>query len=84
MVKIKMIKTACGPFGSYMANGEYDVSSEVAEQLKAGDACVILRPVSAPKVEVAKEPEPPKVEVAKVENKPKPKKAPAKFTPGKE
>jgi len=85
MKKIKMLKTACGPHGSFLEKREYTVSDELAKAYESAQACVIVG--EEPKVEVATKVEEPKVEVAtKVEEpkaKPAPKKAPAKFTPGK-
>ena len=57
-----MLKTACGPEGSFQAGLTYAVSDELAKQLIQGKAAKPLEAVkiekAEPKIEVAKEPTP--------------------------
>lgn len=83
MQRIKMLKTACGPNGSYMSGMEYDVDAEVAAIWckKPDPVATIVESETAAEApqEIVNEPKP--VEVAK-----KPKvaaKKPAKFRPQK-
>ena len=85
MRKIKMIKTACGPKGSFTAPYEYTVSDELAESLvKSGSAKYVKTTAEVPVVN-APEPEPKAEPVKKAppaKKKAVAKKAPAKFKPG--
>ena len=62
-VKVKMIKTAAGPKGSYTAPNMYEIDKDLAQAWSNGKICKII---SSKKIEDDK-PETPKVEADKPE-----------------
>ena len=80
-VKVKMIKTAAGPKGSYTAPNMYEIDKDLAQAWSNGKICKII---SSKKIEDDK-PETPKVEADKPEapaNKPPVKHRPTRKTRG--
>jgi len=82
MQRIKMLKTACGPNGSYTSGMEYNVDAEVAAiWCKKPDPVATIveseTAVAAPQTVIEKKPEP---TVAKKETV-APTKKPAKYRP---
>jgi len=82
MVKIKMIKTASGPDGSYTSPYEYTVKDELAKVLVDGGAAKYMKEPTLEPVKPAPEPKAAPKPKAKAAPKPKAKAAPAKFKPG--
>jgi len=81
-VKIKMIKTASGPKGTFTAPGEYEPDADIAEALvNCGSAKYVVEPEPEPEPEPVK-PKAPVKKAPPAKKKAVAKKAPAKFKPG--